>query len=132
MIDKAQEMPPANTLSGSRKAKPVAGRTGKADPKKPVNSASSSNRKPAARKGSVASMAQSTLKKSTKTDQALALLRRPAGCTLAELMKATKWQQHSVRGFLSGTVKKRLGLTLTSEAADKGRRYRVSGPSRSK
>jgi hypothetical protein len=68
-----------------------------------------------------------TPRKVTKTEQALALLRRPGGCTLSELMKATKWQQHSVRGFLSGTVKKRLGLKLTSDASEDGRRYKVPG-----
>jgi hypothetical protein len=40
-------------------------------------------------------------------------------------MKSTGWQAHSVRGFLSGTVRKRLGLALISEAGDSGRRYRI-------
>jgi len=55
----------------------------------------------------------------------IALLRRPRGATLDEMMRATSWQAHSVRGFLAGTLKKRLGRGATSEVTDKGRVYRV-------
>ena len=67
---------------------------------------------------------------STKTEKALALLRRPKGVTVAELGKATGWQKHSVRGFMSGTLKKRKGLEIVSEKDAKGvRRYRIAtGP----
>jgi hypothetical protein len=61
----------------------------------------------------------------SKTAAVLTLLKRPDGATLPELMKTTGWQAHSVRGFLSGTVRKRLGLALISEAGDSGRRYRI-------
>jgi Protein of unknown function (DUF3489) len=64
--------------------------------------------------------------KQTKTAIIIALLRRRDGASIAELQKATGWQAHSVRGLLSGTIKKRLGLTLKSETDDQGiRRYRV-------
>jgi hypothetical protein len=54
------------------------------------------------------------------------LLRRPDGASLRELMKATGWLAHSVRGFLSGTVAKRLGFKLTSAKSENGeRRYSV-------
>lgn len=58
----------------------------------------------------------------TKTDQVLALLKRPGGVTAKELMKATGWQPHSVRGFLSGTIRKKMGLTVTSTKGDEGER----------
>jgi len=53
------------------------------------------------------------------------MLRTPTGATVAAIMTATEWQQHSVRGFLAGVVRKKLGLNLVSESTDKGRVYRI-------
>jgi hypothetical protein len=65
-------------------------------------------------------------KSKSKSEKVIALLKGPSGASLAELVDACGWQQHSVRGFLSGTVKKRKGLLLTSGVdADGVRRYRV-------
>ena len=66
--------------------------------------------------------------KMTKAIQCLTLLRRSEGATIEELMTATGWQSHSVRGFLSGAVKRKLGLTVTSAVGQDGvRRSHVSG-----
>jgi hypothetical protein len=51
--------------------------------------------------------------------------RETAGATIATLMAATDWQQHSVRGFLAGIVRKKLGLNLVSEPTEKSRVYRI-------
>src|SRR5438477_6827207 len=61
----------------------------------------------------------------TKHAKILAMLRTPAGATIAAIMTATGWQQHSVRGFLAGVVRRKLGLNLVSELTDKGRVYRI-------
>ena len=61
----------------------------------------------------------------TKNAQVLAMLQDRAGTTIAAIMAATAWQQHSVRGFLAGVVRKRLGLNLISEPGEGGRVYRI-------
>ena len=62
----------------------------------------------------------------TKKQIALALLRRAKGASVAEMQKAMGWQEHSVRGFLAGTVKKMPGVILVSEKGNAGpRRYRI-------
>ena len=62
----------------------------------------------------------------SKTAKILDLLKRSGGVTAEELMKVTGWQPHSVRGFLSGTVGKKMGLTVMSTKADGGERtYKI-------
>ena len=61
--------------------------------------------------------------KETKQEQVLALLRQ--GTTIAAIMEGTGWQQHSVRGFFAGIVRKKLGLNLTSKKTEAGRVYRI-------
>ena len=64
----------------------------------------------------------------TKQSILIDLLRRPHGATIADLVKATGWQAHSVRGAISGTLKKKLGLAIASEAVEgRGRVYRIAG-----
>jgi len=63
----------------------------------------------------------------TKTAKVLAMLHQTKGATVKELMKATGWQAHSVRGFLSGTLGKKMGLALESSKGEDGERvYKVA------
>jgi hypothetical protein len=63
----------------------------------------------------------------SKQARVLALLRRSNGATIAGVMRSTGWQSHTVRGFLTAVVRKKLGLKLASEKADGERVYRITG-----
>ena len=69
-----------------------------------------------------------TTRAKSKQAAVVTLLNRPQGATLAAIIDATGWQSHSVRGFLAGVVRKKLGLTLQSEKTDGERVYRVIEP----
>lgn len=66
----------------------------------------------------------------TKSSVILKLLGRSSGATVQELAAATDWQQHSVRGFLSGALKRKRGLDVTSKVIDGIRRYHVDQAAR--
>jgi Protein of unknown function (DUF3489) len=68
-----------------------------------------------------------TMRTGTKNARVIAMLRDRAGTTIAAIAAATGWQQHSVRGFLAGVVRRKLGLNLVSEPSEGGRIYRVVG-----
>jgi hypothetical protein len=61
----------------------------------------------------------------SKQARLITMLRASSGATVAAMMAATEWQQHSVRGFLAGVIRKKLGLNLISEESDDGRIYRI-------
>jgi hypothetical protein len=71
---------------------------------------------------------QSDAKRASKQDAVIAMLRRPKGATVDEVASATGWQRHTVRGVFSGTLKKKLGLTLASAQEERGRVYRIAKP----
>jgi len=63
----------------------------------------------------------------SKQAHVLSMLRSATGTTIAAMMQATGWQQHSVRGFLAGVVRRRLKLKLTSKKVDGTRVYQIAG-----
>ena len=63
----------------------------------------------------------------SKQSRLIAMLKQPDGVTIAEIAKALHWELHTVRGAMSGALKKKLGLTIDSEkVADRGRVYRIA------
>ena len=70
----------------------------------------------------------SDARRPSKQDAVIAMLRRPEGATVEEVARATGWQRHTVRGVFSGTLKKKLGLTLASAEEERGRVYRIAEP----
>jgi hypothetical protein len=105
---------------GARRAhvatpKPKPGKKASRAKKAPKGRTRAGSAKPGAREGS-------------KTAKILDLLKRPGGSTARELLKATNWQPHSLRGFLSGTVGKKMGLALMSTKGEDGERvYALKG-----
>jgi Protein of unknown function (DUF3489) len=97
----------------------------KSKPKAATRSIADKNAKPAPRKHLTPASSKSASRPDTKHSRIVAMLRAPAGATIAAIMTATDWQQHSVRGFLAGVVRKKLGFNLVSEQTDKGRVYRI-------
>jgi Protein of unknown function (DUF3489) len=104
-VEPAKRQPRANVRKARKLAKTLKGRT---------------------RKGAVRNGTKPATRNQTKQQTCLDLLGRREGATIEELEQATGWQKHSVRGFLAGAVKTKLGLTLVSEKPDAGpRRYRI-------
>src|SRR5450755_4430688 len=89
----------------------------KSKPKAATRSTSRSTRKSKSRTPLAPSSSKTTVRPDTKHGRIIGMLRSP--------VTATEWQQHSVRGFLAGVVRKKLGLNLISEVTDKGRVYRI-------
>jgi hypothetical protein len=97
----------------------------KSRPKTAACSIARKTAKPTSRKQPAAALSKPNAGSNTKHARIIAMLRTPAGTTIAAIMKVSGWQQHSVRGFLAGVVRKKLKLNLVSEPTDKGRVYRI-------
>jgi hypothetical protein len=80
------------------------------------------------KKGAASRRPAKTKKPGTKQALLIDMLKREGGATIDEISKATDWQAHSVRGAISGAIKKKLGLTVETEVVeDRGRVYRITG-----
>src|SRR5258707_10057710 len=97
----------------------------KSKPKAATRSTTRKTGKLKSRARSAPASSKSAMRPDTKHARILAMLRTPTGATIAAIMTATEWQPHSVRGFLAGVIRKKLGLNLASEQTDKGRVYRI-------
>jgi hypothetical protein len=97
----------------------------KSKPKAAPRSTARKTAKPVSRRQPAPASSRPAARPNTKHARIIAMLRMPTGTTIAAIMTATDWQQHSVRGFLAGVVRKKLGLNLVSEQTDKGRVYRI-------
>jgi hypothetical protein len=93
--------------------------------KRPTRAKRAGGKTTVAVRAKAATKSSDPVKSNSKQDKILALLQRPKGATLNLLVKETQWQKHSVRGFLAGTVRKKLKLPLLSEKIEGIRTYRI-------
>ena len=132
-----QSAPVAPETAASKKGASKKGGAPKA--KKAAKEAKSTSKKAPAAKPAAKKEAKPATKKAAKVKEAkvprefskkaivLDLLRRPKGATLAEIAKTTNWQNHSIRGFISGNLTKKMGLTVESTKNEAGERtYRIA------
>ena len=100
--------------------------------KRPTASAPSASTVPLAAKSPSLPASRRNANRGSKQSRVIAMLQSPQGATIAAMMKATDWQQHSVRGFLAGVVRKRLKLKLSSKKVDGNRVYQIASADRGK
>ena len=110
------------TAQATAAEKTKAGKKARVGPKRAHVASKAVPKANASKKSPKAAKKTGVARDGSKAAKVLGLLKRPDGVTLKELMKATGWQAHSVRGFLSGTVGKKMGLTVTSAKGEAGER----------
>jgi hypothetical protein len=124
MTKSTKKAPTARPQAPASGAKPrPTGKVGKAA--KPTDSASLPSGIAAKASDDIGPSKPNKQDSATKQARVLSILRSPAGATIAAMVQATGWQQHSVRGFLAGVVRKRLKLKLTSKKVDGVRVYQI-------
>ena len=112
------EKPKASKKASAAPAKPQGGPAKAKSSKK----ATPAKKAPKAAKGAKPEEKASGTREGSKTTKVIDLMKRPGGVTLNEIVAATNWQPHSVRGFISGTLGKKMGLTITSAKREDGER----------
>jgi hypothetical protein len=110
----APEKAPSKKVATRKKGAPKGQKTAKGPKPKKAAKAGKKAAKPERK--------ATTPRPESKGAKILAVIRRPKGATLAELVKLTGWQNHSIRGFLSGAVGKKMGLTVDSARREDGER----------
>jgi hypothetical protein len=119
----APEKTPSKKNASSKKGAPKARKGASAPkPKSGTTAKPQKSAKKAAKSPKAAEPKAEGVRQGTKTETILGLLRRAKGAGLAEIMEATSWQAHSCRGFISGTLGKKMGLTVKSEKREDGTR----------
>ena len=125
--------PASDCLGGAEVVRPMTARKLQRNPMIKTNKTKFATRSAAPRKTSNSKLrrrspalsSKAAGRPDTKQSRIIAMLRAPGGATIAAMMTATEWQPHSVRGFLAGVVRKKLGLNLVIEQTAKGRVYRI-------
>jgi hypothetical protein len=122
----APEKAAAKRAASRKKGEPKANNRAKQTAPKKAAKPAHAAKKPVRPTSKKASPAPIEARDGSKKATILELLRRPKGATLAEIAEATNWQNHSIRGFLSGTLRKKMGMTVESSTNPAGeRRYRT-------